>query len=48
MNCDNRAEKSVRNKTKNAVVNILKSIASWVELTSRGVAAYKAQDSLGL
>jgi hypothetical protein len=27
---------------------MLKSIASWVELTSRGVAAYKAQDSLGL
>lgn len=48
MKCDNIAEKRVRNKTKNTVVNSLKSIASWVELTSTGVAAYKAHDSLGL
>ena len=45
--CDNRAKK-VRNKTKNTVVNILLSIASWVEFIFMGVAACKVHDSLGL
>jgi hypothetical protein len=48
MKYDNWAEKKVRNKTKNTVVNILLSMAAWVEFSSRGVAAYKAHDSLGI